>query len=103
MKYDIKIEFENSKLLSRLISETYFSNNDGKINGSDNHLAIKNDDSTSIYTSFKDLNGATVKVCNTELIDGSIRCLIKEENDLVKIYPISIYCIKDNNGKYIFY
>jgi hypothetical protein len=37
------------------------------------------------------------------MVEGVIRCLIKNENGELRAYPVSIYCIKLENGFYSFY
>jgi hypothetical protein len=44
----------------------------------------------------------TVKITNEEVIDGTMRFVIDETENELRLYPISIYCIKEEE-KYIFY
>jgi len=49
------------------------------------------------------LNNATIKVSNLDIIDGNCRFIVDDTGENPKIYPISMYCIIDDNKKYIFY
>jgi hypothetical protein len=101
VKYEVKMELNNSDLLKSLIEKAYFEDgNLGKINGRDNFITI--DSSYEIYNELKELNNSSIKISNQEIIDGTIRFMVTNENDLVKLEPISIYCIKEEN-KYSFY
>jgi len=73
----------------------------GKIIGNKNFIKINESDNVH-YEIFKDMNSVTVKLHNPEIIDGSMRFMIDETQGEVRLYPISIYCIKEEN-KYIFY
>ena len=42
------------------------------------------------------------KITNEEVIDGAMRFMIDETQGEIRLYPISIYCIKEED-KYIFY
>jgi hypothetical protein len=48
------------------------------------------------------MNNVTVKITNDEVIDGTMRFVIDETEGEVRLYPISIYSIKEEN-RYIFY
>ena len=102
MKHEIKVEFSDSKSLSELIEKTYFEKGTmGKISGGkENFLLIEESDDV-LHTVFKGLNNATVKIQN-EVVDGSMRFIIDETQGDVRIYPISIYCVKEHD-KYSFY
>jgi len=102
IKHEIRVEISNSKDIKDLIEKAYFEEGiSGRIMGKKNFLKIDESDDIN-YTIFKDLNGATVKVFNQELIDGSMRFMVDEAEGKVKLYPVSIYAIKED-GKYIFY
>lgn len=104
MKSEIKIEFSNTKELKKVIKKAYFTdNNNGKLINSNNFVEITNEVDDILYTVIKGLNNATIKVLNSEIIDGSCRFLVDDTGDNPKIYPISMYCIVDDNKKYIFY
>jgi len=100
-KHEIKVEFSDNTALENLIEKAYFEEGQlGKILGKNNFLQIEESDVVN-YVIFKDLDGATIKITN-EMIDGCIRFMIEEIDGNIKLYPISIYCIKEE-GKYIFY
>jgi len=101
VKYEVKMELDNSDLLKSLIEKAYFEDgNQGKISGKKNSILI--DNSFEIYNSLKELNNSTIKISNQEIIDGTIRFMVTTEHDSVKLEPISIYCIKEED-KYSFY
>lgn len=102
IKHEIKVEFSNSEILKSLIEKAYFQEGDrGKILGKENYIKI--DDETNVdYIIFKGLNNATVKIYNEDIIDGYLQFLIDETQKEIRLYPISIYCIKEEN-KYLFY
>lgn len=101
MKHEIKIEFSDSNVLESLIQKAYFEKGtNGKISGKEHFIKIDESDDV-LHTVFKGLNNATVKIQN-EIIDGSMRFLIDETQGDVRIYPISIYCIKEQD-RYSFY
>jgi hypothetical protein len=101
MKHEIRVEFDNSEILKDLIDKVYFEDGYlGKISG-DKKSYLKIDESNIVlHTTFKGLNNATVKITN-DIVDGCMRFVIDENSEEIRIYPISIYCIKED--KYIFY
>ncbi len=102
VKHEIKVEISKPEEIKNLIQKAYFEEgNQGKIMGKNHFLKIEEEDDIN-YTIFKDLNGATVKISNSEVIDGTMRFMVDELDGEVKLYPISIYAINEN-GKYIFY
>lgn len=102
VKHEIKVEISKPMELKNLIEKAYFEEGDrGKVLGKKNFLKITKEDDVN-YTIFKDLNGATVKVTNSEIIDGAMRFMVEESEEDINLYPISIYAIVDND-KYIFY
>lgn len=101
MKYEMKIEYNDKKQLKQLIDNCYFVDNNGKLRNKENYLTISKSD--PIYIMFRGLNNMTVRITNSQMIDGCSRFVIDEtEEDFVKLYPCSIYCIIDS-GKYSFY
>jgi hypothetical protein len=101
VKHEIKVELSDSTAIQQIIEKTYFENGQmGKILGKEHYLTIDESDDIN-HTIFKGLNNATVKITN-EIIDGSMRFLIDETEGDVRLYPISIYCIKEET-KYSFY
>lgn len=101
VKYEVKMELNNSDLLKSVIEKAYFENgNSGKINGNKNFITI--DQTEEIYETLKELNNSTVKISNQDIIDGTLRFLVNWEEEILKLYPVSIYCIKEED-KYSFY
>jgi hypothetical protein len=102
VKHEIKVEILKTEEIKSLIENAYFKEGDrGKIIGKKHFLEIKEDDDIN-YTIFKGLDGATVKVLNSDIIDGNMRFLVDETKGDIRLYPISIYAIVEND-KYIFY
>lgn len=100
VKHEIKIPFSNGEELRNIIQKAYFEEGDrGKLLGRKNYIKITDDVNHAI---FKGLNNITVKLTNEELIDGSMRFVVDEKVDEIRLYPISIYAIPDGE-KYIFY
>lgn len=101
MKHEIKIEFSDSKALQELIEKAYFEKGTkGRISGKEHFIKIEETDEV-LHTVFKGLNNATVKIINEDVIEGSMRFLIDETHNEVRIYAVSIFCIKED--KYSFY
>ena len=102
VKNEIKVDFSNTEELKNIIEKSYFTEGmGGKIIGNKNFIKINESDNVH-YEIFKDMNSVTVKLHNPEIIDGSMRFMIDETQGEVRLYPISIYCIKEED-KYIFY
>lgn len=103
VKHEIKVEFSDTETLKSLIEKSYFEEGfKGKILGKKHYLTIADEDDVN-YTIFKGLNNATVKLLN-ESVDGSFRVLVDESEGDIRLYPISTYCIKeDESEKYSFY
>jgi hypothetical protein len=100
VKHEIKIPFHNGEELKTLIQKSYFEEGDrGKLLGRKNFIKINDDVNHAI---FKGLNNITVKITNEDVIDGSMRFVVEEKSDEIRLYPISIYAIPDGE-KYIFY
>lgn len=100
-KHEIKVELNKPKELKEVIEKSYFEDGQmGKIMGKKHFLKIDESDDIN-WTIFKGLHNTTVKISNSEVIDGNIRFLVDEENGDLRLYPISIYCIKEE--KYTFY
>jgi hypothetical protein len=100
VKHEIKVELSDSATIQKLIEKSYFEEGfKGKILGKKNFLTIDESDEIN-HTIFKGLNNATVKITN-EIIDGSMRFMVDETEGEVRLYPISIYCVKEE--KYSFY
>ena len=99
VKHEIKVEISSTDALQSLIEKAYFENGQmGRIMGK-HFLNIENDVD---YTILKDIEGP-IKVYNKDIIDGNLRFMVdKGENDEIRLNPISIYCIIQNE-KYVFY
>ena len=101
IKHEIKVEFSNSEAIRKIIQKAYFENNQmGKIKDKTHYITLNASD--NIHETLNGLNRATVKIINEEVIDGTMRFIIDESHGDLRLYPISIYCIKEND-KYIFY
>ena len=101
MKYELRIEFYKNEELKKLIDQSYFeAGTMGKLLGQKYSLAIQKED--PLYIIFKGLNNMTVRLHNTELIEGSMRMVIDEHEWGVNLFPCSIYCIVEDE-KYSFY
>lgn len=101
IKHEIKMEFSNSETIQKVIQKAYFNDGQmGKIKDKTHYLPINEKD--DICSLLKGLNGSTIKIINEDIIDGNMRFMIDESHGDIRLYPISIYCIKDND-KYIFY
>lgn len=101
MKYELRIEFYKNEELKKLIEKSYFeAGTMGKLLGQKYSLAIQKED--PLYIIFKGLNNMTVRLHNTELIEGSMRMVIDEHEWGVNLFPCSIYCIVEDE-KYSFY
>ena len=98
-KNEIIVEISDNESIEKIIKKSYFENQPfGKLEGNKNSMEI-NDDLT--HSILKGLNNTTIKVSN-EIIDGSMRFIVEESVENIKLIPISIYCIVENK-KYIFY
>ena len=73
----------------------------GKILSKDQYLTISKSDDVN-WTIFNGLHNVTTKITNDEVIEGTMRFIVDESQGEVRLYPISIYCIKDQE-KYSFY
>lgn len=102
MKFELKIEYHDDSVLDNLIKEVYFTKETpGKISNKKNrNIVIDKDD--PLYIVFKGLDKLTTKLCNINLIDGSMRFIINEDLDNISLEPCSIYCVIENE-KYSFY
>jgi hypothetical protein len=102
VKHEIKVELTKTEELKSIIEKAYFEEGHmGKIIGKKHSLLIEKSDDIN-WTIFNGLNNVTVKIINEEIIDGTMRFIIDESEDELRLYPISVYCIKEQD-KYIFY
>ena len=103
VKHEIKVECSATEALREIIEKAYFIEGlNGKIQGKENYMVLDENIDEISYTVLKGLHNATVKIVNNEIIDGTMRFMVDESNGDLRIYPISIYCIKEDE-KYIFY
>lgn len=101
IKHEIKVELNNSDEIKTIIEKSYFEDGQmGKILGKKHYLTINESDDVN-FAIFKGLHNATVKISNQDVIDGNMRFIVDETDGDIKLYPISVYCIKED--KYIFY
>lgn len=104
MKNEIKVEFDNNEILKNLIDKSYFEDGQmGRLAGQKNFIEVTPELDDIFFTVLKGLHNTTIKVINHDLIDGTLRFIVNEDNNKLKIYPISIFCIVDENKKYSFY
>ena len=102
IKHEIKVELNQTDALKTIIKKAYFDEGQmGKIIGKNHFIKIEESDDVN-FTIFSGLNNVTVKITNEEVIDGTMRFVIDETENELRLYPISIYCIKEEE-KYIFY
>jgi len=102
IKHEIKVEFSNTEILKNLINKAYFEEGYlGKIMGKENYIKVDESVDDIAYTIFKGLNGITAKITN-EIVDGAMRFMVDETQGELRLYPISIYCIQEEE-RYIFY
>jgi hypothetical protein len=101
MKYELKIEFKEKDELKKMIQKSYFEDgSQGKLIGKKAYIQIKQDD--PLFIVFKGLNNITAKLTNEDLIDGSMRCVVDETEEVISLFPINNYCIVEHE-KYSFY
>jgi len=104
MKNEIKVEFSNKEILHSLIQKSYFEEGQmGRLLGQKNLIELTPQVDDVVYTVAKGLHNATIKLTNSEIIDGTFRFIVEDINDSVKLIPISMFCIVDENQKYSFY
>lgn len=102
VKHEIKVEIDKPVEIRNLIEKAYYEEGDhGKILGKNHFIKIDESDDVN-YSIFKGLNNATVKISNVDVIDGTMRFMVDENSSELRLYPVSVYTIKENN-KYIFY
>ncbi len=101
-KHEIRIELKNTNELSELINKAYFIEGDsGKILKKEHYVSVKPENDVD-YSILKGMDGATIKVHNDNIIDGSMRFMVEESESQVKLFPVSIYAVKTDN-LYAFY
>lgn len=102
IKHEIKIPFKDGEELKKIIQKAYFEDGDrGRLNGAKkNFIKIEDDINQTI---FEGLNNITVKITNEDVIEDSMRFLIEEDENGIRLYPISNYAIPSEGDKFIFY
>jgi hypothetical protein len=106
MKSEIKIDFNNNEVLRSVIEESYFSSGQmGKlIKNVSTPIRVTPQLDDILYTVIRGLNNATIKIQNSDLIDGNMRFMVDESGDgSINLNPISIYCVPVQDGRYSFY
>jgi hypothetical protein len=96
MKHELKIEYKDTKALHDFIKSSY---ENGVLINKNNKLTF--DNKSQFYNLCKGLSNHTIRLINDELIEGSLRFSIQEEEDNIVLYPCSIIYEIDNN-KYSF-
>lgn len=99
MKSEIKLELNNRELLSDFLKKSYDVD---VIKGNNNSLLIKKSDDKDFYNTLKESDGIVVRVTNKDVIDGFCRFIVEKNSKGIKLYPMSIYCILDDD-KWIFF
>ena len=101
-KHEIKVELNKVEDLKKIIELSYFEEGfGGKLIGKKHYISIPKEDDLN-WAIFNGLHNTTVKIICEEVIDGTMRFVIDESEGDVRLYPISIYCIKEED-RYIFY
>ena len=96
MKYELRLEFKDTKFFIDFIKKSY---KDGVLVDRNQKIVFdKNDPSFSLC---KGLTNLSARLYNEDIIDGTLRFIICEEQDNVSLYPCSLYCDYENN-KYSF-
>lgn len=102
MKNELKIEYTNTNKLQNLIEKAYFGKGQmGKLLGQENFIEVKENDDI-MFTILKGLDRETIKITNNDIIDGSARFIVEESEKDIKLFPISIYCVNEDEN-YSFY
>lgn len=102
MKYEIKLELKKD-LIEKSIVDTYFNRDlpyRGNISKTPLPIVIKKTDNE--YEILKGLTNGLCKIVNDELIDGSMKCIIEESDEIINLIPCSLFCIFEDK-KYSFY
>lgn len=97
----MKLTFDNSEVLDKLIKDVYFSNIQGKKNNYiERGIKLTKEDLYYRILSNLDYN---IKLSN-DIIDGHMIFTMEEhtDNECILLYPTSMYCI-EREGKYVFY
>lgn len=102
MKSELKIEFKDTEVLKELINRSYYEQGQqGKLMGKKS-IKVNEKDDDVFYTIVKGLDRSTIKITNPNVINGNMRFLLEQDGDGYNLFPISIYCISEND-MYTFY
>lgn len=96
MKHEIRIDYNDNNNLKEFLSNSY---SNGILKDKNQKLTF--DENTNTFNICKGLTNWTVRLYNESLIDGSLRLLIIEEDNMVSLYPCSIF-YEITNDKYSF-
>lgn len=97
MKSEIKIEFDNSKKLSKFFEMSYTSD---RIKKGENYLEVEEKD--NIHDTIKSINNGIVRITNKDILDGFCRFIINSDGSKINLIPISLnYIFVD--GRWIFF
>lgn len=102
IKHEIKVEMKDSVSLRNLIESSYSMNGEeGTIIGNENKLRVDPVLDEELFRVLTGLHNSTIKVFNTEIVDGTIRFMVSEKSGEINLSPISVRCIRED--KWIFY
>jgi hypothetical protein len=102
MKSELKVEFKDAKVLKELIDKSYYEQGQqGKLMGKKS-IKVNEKDDDVFYTIVKGLDRSTIKITNPNVINGNMRFLLEQDGDGYNLFPISIYCVSENDI-YTFY
>ena len=101
LEHEVKLKFKEEDRLRDVIEKSYFK--DGQMGKILDKHSLKIEENDNNYKILKDLHDATIKIENSDVIDGYMRFTVTVNNNSVYLTPASIYSIPDNNNKYIFY
>lgn len=91
---------EYNEKLSNIIENSYFSDNSmGKLN---RKVEFSLDKGSMSYKML-DGDGNDYVKASSDIIDGSMRFFVNRESDTIKLLPESMFCVKNEEGKYSFY
>jgi hypothetical protein len=97
LKYEMKVEISDQEKLNELIETSYTENGRLTKKGT---VTLNGEHEN--YSDFKNLDGNIVKLSNQDLIIGTLRCIVVENENSISLKPVSMYYVKQD-GKYSFY
>lgn len=102
VKHEIRVEMKSTEMLSELIDRAYdIKDGKGAIRGNRHLLEVCPNNDCEMHEILTGLHMSTIRVTNSDIIDGNIRFIVFEEGSTIKLSPVSIYCLKED--KYIFF